>query len=200
MLQAETNQIPASSVGLICAAVKSKMLRWPAKGVGRNFSRGWLPAIFQISGGGSTLIFGRFNGQNNRIFGPGGPWTCPAYACLRLWLNRWSRRQGPVKCTNWFSYAVSPDGRLISIYCTFRSTRPSDLVCSRSVVPDNKKQWIIPWSFLAITDPRHLLAAKMWPFGTTVLFLTGVWKSFSSKRVLGVDILAACDHVIKSQE
>ena len=50
------------------------------KGVGRNFSRGWLsgaagegsPAIFQFPGGGSTTIFGRFNGQNERIFGPGG--------------------------------------------------------------------------------------------------------------------------------
>ena len=64
-----------------------------AKGVGRNFSRGGLslatgegsPAIFQFpGGGGSTPIFGRFNGQNERIFGPGGghgpPLPMPAYA------------------------------------------------------------------------------------------------------------------------
>ena len=37
-------------------------------------SRGELPAIFQIpgGGGGSTPMFGGFNGQNERIFGPGG--------------------------------------------------------------------------------------------------------------------------------
>ena len=37
-------------------------------------SRGGLPAIFQFpgGGGGSTPIFGRFNGQNERIFRPGG--------------------------------------------------------------------------------------------------------------------------------
>ena len=50
------------------------------KGVARNFSRGGLsgasgegsPAVFQFPGGSSTPIFGRFNGQNERIFGPGG--------------------------------------------------------------------------------------------------------------------------------
>ena len=61
------------------------------KGVGGNFYRGGLPgtpgegspAIFQFSGGCSTPIFGRFNGQTERIFGPGG--LCPlANACLRL--------------------------------------------------------------------------------------------------------------------
>ena len=62
------------------------------KGEGRNFSRRGLsgvpgegfPAIFQFPGGwgGSTPIFGCFNGQNERIFGPGG--MAPlAYACLR---------------------------------------------------------------------------------------------------------------------
>ena len=61
------------------------------KSVGGNFYRGGLPgtpgegspAIFQFSGGCSTPIFGRFNGQTERIFGPGG--LCPlANACLRL--------------------------------------------------------------------------------------------------------------------
>ena len=61
------------------------------KGVSRNFSRGGLsgapgegsPAIFKFPGGGSTPIFGRFNGQNERSFGPGGrmaPLPMPAYA------------------------------------------------------------------------------------------------------------------------
>ena len=55
----------------------------PSKGVARKFSRRGLsgalgegsPAIFQFPGGkgGSTSFFGRFNGQNERIFGPGGP-------------------------------------------------------------------------------------------------------------------------------
>ena len=48
-------------------------------------SRGGLPSHFPISrGGGSTPIFGRFNGQNERIFRPGGgpcpPLPMPAYA------------------------------------------------------------------------------------------------------------------------
>ena len=55
------------------------------KGVARNFSRGGLsraqgegsPAIFQFPwGGGSTPIFGRFNGQNERILGQGPPCQC----------------------------------------------------------------------------------------------------------------------------
>ena len=38
------------------------------KGKAPDESRGWLPAVFQIpGGGGSTSIFGCFNGQNERI-------------------------------------------------------------------------------------------------------------------------------------
>ena len=73
------------------------------KGVGRNFSRGGLsgapgegsPAIFQFPGGGSTQLFGRFNGQNERIFGPGGhapslPMPAYALALHHNILNVWS--------------------------------------------------------------------------------------------------------------
>ena len=54
------------------------------KGRALGGSRGGLPSYSSISRGGSwTPIFGRFNGQNERIFGPG---ACPlAYACLRPW-------------------------------------------------------------------------------------------------------------------
>ena len=51
-------------------------------------SRGGLPAIcyIQYGGGGSTLIFGHLNGQNERIFGPGAValWPSLANGCLRL--------------------------------------------------------------------------------------------------------------------
>ena len=46
-----------------------------AEGLSRNFSRGGLQGsqpFFKFQEGGSTLIFGRFNCQNERIFGPGG--------------------------------------------------------------------------------------------------------------------------------
>ena len=60
------------------------------KNIGRNFSRGGprgLPSHFCLFSGmgvGSTPIFGRLNGQNDRIFGSGGEngplLPMPAYA------------------------------------------------------------------------------------------------------------------------
>ena len=69
---------------LLTIIINHTFMHRRGKGIGRNFSRGGLPAIFQIQGGGSTPIFDRFYGQNERIFGPGGAWLSPAYACLRL--------------------------------------------------------------------------------------------------------------------
>ena len=66
------------------------------KGVGRNFSRGGLseapgegsqPFFNFQGGGGSTPIFCRFNGQNERIFGPEGGGHGPPCLCLPTPLN-----------------------------------------------------------------------------------------------------------------
>ena len=54
-----------------------------AKGVGRNFPGEGSPAIFQYPGG-LNPDFGRFNGQNERIFGPEGQTPC---LCLPMPLH-----------------------------------------------------------------------------------------------------------------
>ena len=79
------------------------------KGVGRNFSRGGLseapgegsPAIFQFpEGGGSTPIFGHFNGQNEIIVGPGG--HGPPCLCLPTPLGEIIQlRLFTMKCEIW---------------------------------------------------------------------------------------------------
>ena len=58
---------------------------------------------------GSSLIFGRFSDQNERLSRAGsGAWPCPANACLFLWLQdsnpthnhlTWIRRHGDVSLT-----------------------------------------------------------------------------------------------------
>ena len=61
-----------------------------SKDAGSNFSRGGLPAFFNSREGVSIPIYGRFNGQNEGIFGPGEhgpPLPRPAYANGKILQN-----------------------------------------------------------------------------------------------------------------
>ena len=77
-------KIPAHALG---TSLEDVIPMTTVRSVGRNFSRGGLPGArepfysFQVVARCSTPIFGRFNGQNERIFGPGGGHD-PPYQCL----------------------------------------------------------------------------------------------------------------------
>ena len=77
-------KIPAHALG---TSLEDVIPMTTVRSVGRNFSKGGLPGArqpfysFQVVARCSTPIFGRFNGQNERIFGPVGGHD-PPYQCL----------------------------------------------------------------------------------------------------------------------
>ena len=109
------------------------LLIWEGdKGVGKNFSRGGLrlvqwraPTQFSNSrvgrGGGCTPIFGRFNGQNEWMFGPGGM----ALASLPMAVYAYGGAANHHWCCAYECAKITDTGRAFSISAPYVMTSES---------------------------------------------------------------------------